>query len=172
MNRNFVFVSAIFVCLIVVVFGDHNEKISTEEASPHLLEVDYGRHPTWFSFPNRKLLSKLNTRIKPNSTVAKDGSGEFTTVTDAINSYSSKKNRHRFIIYVKAGTYNEHITIDKDKTNILLYGDGPTKTIITGSRSLNEGVNKTMNTATFSKLTIINALLFYYIIIVCIHGLK
>jgi len=157
MNRNFVLVSAIFVCLVVVAFGNHNENISIEEVSPHLLEMNYGRYPNWFFLPNRRLL--LKTGLKPNSTVAKDGSGDFTTVIDAINSYSLKNNRDRFIIYVKAGIYNEYITIEKDKTNILLYGDGPTKTIITGSRSLNGGVNKTMNTATFSKLTII--MLFY-----------
>lgn len=90
-------------------------------------------------------MSKIG--VKPNSIVAT------TTITDAINSYSSEKTRDRFIVYVKAGIYNEYITIGKDKANILLYGDGPTKTIITENRSVNEGVNKTMNTCIFFLLT-------------------
>jgi len=37
--------------------------------------------------------------------MVKDDGGKFKIVTDAINSYS-KKNQDRFIIYVKAGIYN------------------------------------------------------------------
>ncbi|PNX59274.1 pectinesterase, partial [Trifolium pratense] len=96
------------------------------------------------------LLSNFNDVVQPNVTVAKDGSGQFKTITEAINSYPVKNRRDRFVIYVKAGIYNEYITIAKNKNNILLYGDGPTKTIITGSKALNkEGTDKTMDTATF-----------------------
>ena len=82
--------------------------------------------------------------------MAKDGSGQFKTITEAINSYP-KKHQGRFLIYVKAGVYDEYINVDKKKPNILLYGDGPTKTIITGNKNYAAGV-KTMRTATFTTL--------------------
>ncbi|PNX69020.1 pectinesterase, partial [Trifolium pratense] len=37
--------------------------------------------------------------------------------------------------YVKAGVYDEQITVLKDCRNLLMYGDGPRKTIITGSKN-------------------------------------
>jgi pectin methylesterase-like acyl-CoA thioesterase len=62
--------------------------------------------------------------MQPNVIVAKDGSGQYTTVTDAINSYLTNY-QGRYTIYVKSGIYNEYITVDEGKQNILLYGDGP-----------------------------------------------
>lgn len=126
--------------------------LNLKPASRRLLEVDHEGYPTWFSASDRKLLKEINNGgqggVLPNAIVAKDGSGQFKTITDAINSYP-KNHQGRFLIYVKAGIYDEYIIVDKKKPNILLYGDGPTKTIITGRKNFAEGV-KTMRTATFS----------------------
>jgi pectinesterase len=51
---------------------------------------------------------------------------------------------------VKAGVYDEYIQVDKKKKNILIYGDGPAQTIITGSKNFVDGY-KTMWSATFCK---------------------
>ncbi|CAJ1969537.1 unnamed protein product [Sphenostylis stenocarpa] len=119
-------------------------------ASRRLLDIDQEGYPTWFSAADRKLLDNIdNGGVIPHATVAKDGSGQFTTILDAINSYP-KKHQGRFIIYVKAGVYDEYILVDKKKVNLLIYGDGPTKTIITGRKNYAEGT-KTMRTATFCK---------------------
>ncbi|KAK4482136.1 hypothetical protein RD792_009277 [Penstemon davidsonii] len=107
-------------------------------------------YPSWFGAADRRLLrAQSRGQITPNVVVAKDGSGQFKTIGDAINSYP-KKHQGRFIIYVKAGVYEEYINIDSKKTEIMIYGDGPDKTIVTGKR--NYGIMKigTMNTATFS----------------------
>ncbi|XP_073146407.1 pectinesterase 4-like [Henckelia pumila] len=107
-------------------------------------------YPSWFGTAERRLLrAQRGGHIKPNVVVAKDGSGQFRTISSAINAYP-KNFKGRFIIYVKAGIYDEFIVIDKSKPNIFLYGDGPGKTIVTGKR--NFGIMKigTMNTATFS----------------------
>ncbi|KAJ1397967.1 Pectinesterase, catalytic [Sesbania bispinosa] len=135
--------------------------LALKPASRRLLEVDHEGYPTWFSASDRKLLEMISQGVggansghstggglMPNAIVAKDGSGQFKTILDAINSYP-KNHQGRFIIYVKAGIYDEYILVDKKKPNILLYGDGPTKTIITGRKNFHEGV-KTMRTATFS----------------------
>ncbi|KAG4917208.1 hypothetical protein AAZX31_02G008300 [Glycine max] len=123
--------------------------LALKPASRRLLEVDQEGYPTWVSAADRKLLAQLNDgAVLPHATVAKDGSGQFTTVLDAINSYP-KKHQGRYIIYVKAGIYDEYITVDKKKPNLFIYGDGPTNTIITGRKNFHEGT-KTMRTATFS----------------------
>ncbi|KAF7804969.1 pectinesterase-like [Senna tora] len=89
-----------------------------------------------------------NGGVKPNVVVAKDGSGQFKTVQEAVDSYP-KKHQGRYVIYVKAGVYDEIVKVNNKKTNLLIYGDGPTKTIITGKRSYKSGW-KTINTATFT----------------------
>jgi len=124
-------------------------KLNLSPASRRLLEVDDEGLPTWFSGADRKLLAKVEKGEAgtPNAVVAKDGSGQFKTIKDAIDSYP-KKHKGRFVIYVKAGVYDEYITIPKKSANILIYGDGPAKTIVTGSKNYVDGV-KTMKTATF-----------------------
>lgn len=132
-------------------------KLDLKPAARRLMEaeeVDGEGFPTWFSAADRKLLGKLpkggggNNNVKPNVVVARDGSGQFRTIADAIASYPKGFNG-RYIIYVKAGIYAEYITIPKKSANILMYGDGPTRTIVTGHKNFVDGV-KTMQTATFA----------------------
>lgn len=127
-------------------------KLELNPASRRLLdanEIDNEGLPTWFSATDRKLLAQPGGGPPPNAVVAKDGSGKFKSVKAAIDSYP-KDFKGRFIIYVKAGIYDEYITIPKKSINILMYGDGPTKTIITGRKNFADGV-KTMQTATFGQ---------------------
>ncbi|QHN77065.1 Pectinesterase [Arachis hypogaea] len=121
--------------------------LNLKPASRKLLEVDHEGFPTWLSAADRKLLQDVNN-VRPNVVVAKDGSGQFKTVLEAINSYP-KNYTGRYIIYVKAGVYDEYITVDKKFKNLFIYGDGNTKTIITGRKNFHEGT-KTMRTSTFS----------------------
>lgn len=85
---------------------------------------------------NRKLLQISSA--KPNAVVAQDGSGQYKTIQEAIN-LVPKNNPSPFIILIKAGTYREHIDIEKNKPNVVLIGEGPTKTIITGDRGVKNG---------------------------------
>jgi pectinesterase len=113
-------------------------------------EIGEDGYPTWFRAADRKLMAEHQKGgVAPNAVVAKDGSGQFKTVAAAIAAYP-KNFKGRYTIYVKAGVYEEFITVDKKQTNVFIYGDGPGKTIITGKR--NYGIMKigTMNTATFS----------------------
>ncbi|KAI3741725.1 hypothetical protein L1987_59399 [Smallanthus sonchifolius] len=84
----------------------------------------------------------------PNAIVAQDGSGKFKSIKQALAAYPPN-HQGRYIIHVKAGTYNEgQIIIDKNQNNVYMYGDGRDKTIITGS--LNFAIAKigTSQTAT------------------------
>ncbi|KAL7136942.1 hypothetical protein ABFS83_10G062700 [Erythranthe nasuta] len=96
-----------------------------------LLSGDGYNFPGWLSAGDRKLLQ--STKIKANAVVAKDGSGDYKTVTEAIQAASGG----RFVIYVKSGTYNEKINTNKD--GITLIGDGKYSTIITASSSVGKG---------------------------------
>ena len=63
-------------------------------------------------------------------TVAKDGSGDYTTIQDAINSCRDL-GQELVTIYIKSGVYNEKLVIPSWKTNIKLTGESRDNTIIT-----------------------------------------
>lgn len=92
---------------------------------------------------------QANGRVTPNAVVAKDGSGQFKTIGAALAAYP-KNHVGRYIIYVKAGVYNEYITVEKNMVNIFMYGDGPRRTIVTGRKSYTGGFS-TFRTASFCK---------------------
>lgn len=64
--------------------------------------------------------------------VAGDGTGQFTTVQDAINAAPQTTGpRNRWVIYVKPGTYRELVYVQREKRFVTLVGDDPARTIIT-----------------------------------------
>ncbi|XP_071713976.1 pectinesterase-like [Rutidosis leptorrhynchoides] len=91
----------------------------------------------------------LNENATPNAVVAKDGSGKYRTIKAALDAYPPNL-KGRYIIYIKAGEYNEgQIIVNRNQHNVYMYGDGNDKTVITGK--LNSGSDHvgTSNTATF-----------------------
>ncbi|XP_039145343.1 pectinesterase 3-like [Dioscorea cayenensis subsp. rotundata] len=104
---------------------------------------------------NRKLLQVDERRVvfeemklKPNVTVAKDGSGEFKSITKALE-LVPKKNMFPFVIYVKEGVYSEYVEVEKSMWNVTILGDGMYKTVVTGSK------NKVAGSTTFKSATFI-----------------
>ncbi|KAL1331294.1 hypothetical protein AAHE18_12G174100 [Arachis hypogaea] len=94
--------------------------------------------PTWVKPGDKKLLQASSPASQANVVVAKDGSGKYTTVMAAINAApNSSSSGRRYVIYVKAGIYNEHVEIEAN--NIMLIGDGIGKTIITDQQSVGGG---------------------------------
>lgn len=83
-------------------------------------------------------------------TVAADGSGNFTTITDAINFAPNNSLDSRIFIYVNQGVYEENVDIPSYKPNIVLLGDGSNVTFITGNRSVGDGWT-TFRSATVGK---------------------
>lgn len=123
---------------------DSRRRLLADEGDVY--ERDTEGFPTWLSIADRKLLAQQV--VKPNVVVAKDGSGNFHTINDALKAMPAKY-AGRYIIYVKAGIYDEKILVDKKKTNLFIYGDGSKKTIVTGHASYTAGV-KTDQTAPFA----------------------
>ncbi|MCD7468496.1 hypothetical protein HAX54_006755 [Datura stramonium] len=94
-----------------------------------------------------------NVQPPPNAVVAKDGSGQYNTIAAALAAYP-KNLKGRFIIYVKAGIYDEYITVTKDQVNILLMRRWTPKTIVTGQKCNRDGVS-TYQSASFSTVDFI-----------------
>ncbi|UII31832.1 pectinesterase family protein [Fulvivirga ulvae] len=62
--------------------------------------------------------------------VAKDGSGDFTSIQAAINAVPANSSA-RTVIFIKAGLYNtEKLLIPSDRKNVTLLGESRTETII------------------------------------------
>ncbi|KAL6010502.1 hypothetical protein ACLOJK_000935 [Asimina triloba] len=104
------------------------------------------RIPTWVSSKDRKLL-QADENPTPDVVVAKDGSGQFRTIGEAV-AQVPKKSDKQFVIFVKAGTYVENVEVDKSKWNVMIYGEGMNKTIVSGSKNRVDGT-PTFSTATF-----------------------
>ncbi|GMH22391.1 hypothetical protein Nepgr_024234 [Nepenthes gracilis] len=101
--------------------------------------------PSWLRPGDRKL---LQSSMKADLVVAKDGSGDYTTVSAAVQSAANRSGSERFVIHVKAGTYKENVQIGSKMMNIMLLGDGMGKTIISGRKSVRGG------TTTFQSATV------------------
>ena len=81
-------------------------------------------------------------------TVAKDDSGDYKTIEEAVGKIP-KKSKTRFVIHVKAGKYLENIILDKRKWNVMIYDDGKDKSIVSGSLNFIDRT-PTFTTATFA----------------------
>ncbi|KAI3449337.1 hypothetical protein Pfo_006002 [Paulownia fortunei] len=135
---------------VLKLFNVQQPEQNTKASSRRLMSVDSDGYPTWFGAADRKLLANHGKAgmIRPNVVVAKDGSGQFKTIGQAIAAYPANFNG-RFIIYVKAGVYDEQVIVDKKKPNIFIYGDGIGRTIVTGRKNYGIMHIGTMHTATF-----------------------
>lgn len=103
--------------------------------------------PKWVYARDRKLLQATAPVIETNAVVAKDGSGNYETISEAIAAAYGK----RFVIYVKAGVYREKIRTNKD--GITLIGDGKYSTVIVGDDSVGNHYSLS-GSATFSQLSL------------------
>ncbi|GLJ32205.1 hypothetical protein SUGI_0648230 [Cryptomeria japonica] len=102
--------------------------------------------PEWLSAGDRKLLQASSPASQANAVVAQDGSGNYRTIAEAIDAVPEQSSK-RYIIYIKAGTYKENIDISNKISNLMLVADGKDKTVVTGSKSVQDGVT-TFKTAT------------------------
>lgn len=89
-------------------------------------------------------------------TVAQDGSGDFKTIQEAVNSVRDLS-QQRVTIHVMPGTYQEKLIIPASKINICLKGDDATKTIITNGDYSGKLLPEAEQTATQQKYSTFNS---------------
>ncbi|CAK8563921.1 unnamed protein product [Lathyrus sativus] len=109
--------------------------------------LDSEGFPSWIRPQERRVLKAADIRPTPNVTVAKDGKGDFKTISEALAAIPAIY-PGRYVIYVKEGVYDETVTITKKMQNVTMYGDGSQKSIITGNKNFRDGV-RTFLTASF-----------------------
>lgn len=68
-----------------------------------------------------------------HAVVAADGSGDYTSVQAAIDAVPAG-NLNQYLIYVKAGTYREHVFIPLGKNRLSLIGEGADRVVISDDK--------------------------------------
>ncbi|MGN6804110.1 MAG: pectinesterase family protein [Ginsengibacter sp.] len=94
--------------------------------------------------------SKHKVEVKYNYVVAKDGSGDFTTIQAAIQAAKSFPYK-RIRIFIKNGVYHEKVFVPSWNTRISLIGESEDSTIISYDdyfKKINKGPNSTFYTPT------------------------
>jgi pectinesterase len=77
-----------------------------------------------------QLYAQQISALKYDFIVAKDGSGNFKTVQEAINAVPDFRNKTT-VILIKNGSYKEKLNLSASKRNIKLIGENVEKTILT-----------------------------------------
>ncbi|KAK7284627.1 hypothetical protein RJT34_19376 [Clitoria ternatea] len=102
----------------------------------------------------RKLLQTVDDSVvvKDIVVVDQDGSGNFTTINNAIAAAPNNTvnaSAGYFLIFVTKGVYQEYVSIPKNKKYLMMVGDGINQTIITGDHNVVDNFT-TFNSATFA----------------------
>lgn len=87
--------------------------------------------------------------IKADVVVAKDGSGKYKKISDALKAVP-EKSKKRFVIYVQKGIYNENLRIEKPMGNVMMIGGGIDSTIVSAGLNVVDGT-PTFQSASFGK---------------------
>ncbi|KAK6121822.1 hypothetical protein DH2020_044435 [Rehmannia glutinosa] len=112
-------------------------------------ETEHAQFPIWLSRRERVLLDLPVSAINADIIVSRDGNGTYKTITQAIKK-APEHSKRRFIIYVRAGRYEEkNLKLGRKKTNIMFIGDGKGKTVISGGKSVQDNLT-TFHTASFA----------------------
>lgn len=134
-----------------------NNLLSMINPSPTILARGRGRKltgddegfPNWLKPRDRKLLLVGTNATTADAVVAADGTGDYTTISEAVEAAPDHSSR-RYVIYIKKGVYKEYVEINKKKWNIMIVGDGIDSTVISGNHSYTDHWT-TYRSATFGK---------------------
>ncbi|CAN6858394.1 unnamed protein product [Brassica oleracea] len=134
------------------MFGKSNITEATGDLGNNARKLLYAEDgfPSWVGPDTRRLMAARQGGVKPNVVVAKDGSGQYKSINEALKAVPIN-NKVPFVIYIKQGVYKEKVVVTKQMYHVTFIGDGPTKTKITGS--VNFGIGK-VRTYLTSSLTV------------------
>lgn len=92
--------------------------------------------PSWISEIKRRYLLEEKALV-PDVVVARDGSGNYSRIQDAVDAAPQSRNQS-YVIHIKSGFYEENVIVSKKTINIVFIGDGTSNTIISGSKNEQE----------------------------------
>ncbi|CAG7895672.1 probable pectinesterase/pectinesterase inhibitor 58 [Brassica rapa] len=133
------------------MFGKSNITEATGDLGNNarkLLNAEDG-FPSWVGPDTRRLMAAPQGGVKPNVVVAKDGSGQYKSINEALKAVPIN-NKVPFVIYIKQGVYKEKVVVTKQMYHVTFIGDGPTKTKITGSVNFAIGKVRTYLTSSLT----------------------
>ncbi|XP_045791215.1 probable pectinesterase 53 [Trifolium pratense] len=105
-------------------------KIKAEVQNSQDFQIIFGTGPDIEQSLDWKLRQAENDKVTIN--VNPNGSGDFMTITEAINSIPAPNSR-RVVVFIAPGLYREKIVIPRDLDFITFLGDATKKPIITGN---------------------------------------
>ncbi|VFR01743.1 unnamed protein product [Cuscuta campestris] len=129
-----------------LITEDEAESLTNEMSRRRLLSSNKEKFPEWVTPGRRGLLAANLSKVKPNLIVAKDGSGNYMSINDALKNIPTKSDE-TFVLYIKEGVYEEQVTVYRNITHLTMIGDGSNKTRITGWLNFIDGIS-TFHTAT------------------------
>jgi len=90
----------------------------------------------WFGFA---LAARVLPAAAPDVTVALDGSGQFTSVQEAISAapMNTDPTAPRWVILVKPGTYHERIYVQRERGHLRVVGEDAANTIVASDLNAN-----------------------------------
>nr|GMC64466.1 probable pectinesterase/pectinesterase inhibitor 46 [Ipomoea batatas] len=106
-----------------------------------------GGMPRWMDSKERRWLRTPTGNLQIDAVVAKDGSGEFSKICDALKAVPDNCVK-RFVVYVKRGVYNENVRVEATKSNVMMIGEGMEATVVSAALNFVDGT-PTFDTATF-----------------------
>ena len=131
--------------------------VKTFQSSPHSFLLFHPWFDTTVAYMDR-FISKIfsGTKKAENKiTVAKDGSGDYTTVQDALNAVPVN-NKKAETIFIKNGVYKEKLYLDSSKQFVSMIGEDKFNTILTYNDHTGKisPMGDTINTRTSSSFLI------------------
>ncbi|KAK3001920.1 hypothetical protein RJ639_021159, partial [Escallonia herrerae] len=138
-------------CLAMTNYMETTTHQETQQ-NPRLLfnRMPEDRFLAWMTVADRKIMKRSPRRMRPNVTVAIDGSGNYTAISEAVK-MAPNMSLSRYVIHIKAGIYKDSVVIPREKVNLMLVGDGMNFTVITGSKNFVDG----FSTFTSATLTVV-----------------
>ncbi|XP_020593139.1 probable pectinesterase/pectinesterase inhibitor 20 [Phalaenopsis equestris] len=126
----------------VEIGSDGELPLRMSEANRAVVERRTGR---------RLLQSSDSVLVSATVVVSQDGTGNFTTISDAVAAAPNKTDGSDgyYLIVVSAGVYSEYVTVPKNKRYIMMIGEGINRTVVTGNHNNVDGWT-TFNSATFA----------------------
>ncbi|XP_026444810.1 probable pectinesterase/pectinesterase inhibitor 40 [Papaver somniferum] len=125
---------------LVSISLDMLEKIPKEKKKKKKVKDDHRAFqemgfPSWITNKDKRLVQ--SSEMVYDLVVAQDGSGNYTTIAQAVEAAPESSNK-RFIIYIKEGVYRENVQVARKKTMLMFVGDGIGKTIVISNRSVKD----------------------------------